>query len=286
MYLYVPGAMGVVSVKRRRRQGMDVGETLPYTHQGRSGLQGTRNNISLPPRNSSHIAGLAETQAGLASYCHQAEAVSKAPGITFHCLCSVPGPPHCRLSTCIDIWQQPESAMPTVPQPHCGDRGNEYILVMVDPLAGQWWMQQQMLAPQPGCLWITGSAIWGHQTYWYLIGAVISSVVVARKFAPRWEGPFVITECIGDNLYQVENERGFALTQLIHVSWMQEYKGGQNTPTEAPEVDDDFDPSLEEEATKHSRQKIAMTSGRRSQRERWQQMLTKRTYLLKGQSVT
>ncbi|KAH3764544.1 hypothetical protein Pelo_3562 [Pelomyxa schiedti] len=39
--------------------------TLPYTHQGRSGLQGTRNNISLPPRNSSHIAGLAETQAGI-----------------------------------------------------------------------------------------------------------------------------------------------------------------------------------------------------------------------------
>ncbi|KAH3705944.1 hypothetical protein Pelo_19508 [Pelomyxa schiedti] len=53
---------------------------------------------------------------------------------------------------------------------------------------------------------------------------------------------------------QVENERGFALTQLIHVSRMKEYKGGQNTPTEAPEVDDDFDPSLEEEATLDSTQ--------------------------------
>ncbi|KAH3722454.1 GTP-binding protein YPT52 [Pelomyxa schiedti] len=50
-----------------------------------------------------------------------------------------------------------------------------------------------------------------------------------------------------------ENERGAALTQLIHVSQMKEYKGGQNTPTEAPEVDDDFDPSLEEEATSQKR---------------------------------
>ncbi|KAH3764547.1 hypothetical protein Pelo_3565 [Pelomyxa schiedti] len=134
MYMYVPGAMVVWCCVVVRRVALRcvasrcfalrciavidaelsvVGETLPYTHQGRSGLQGTRNNISLPPRNSSHIAGLAETQvtkalfSRLASYCHQAEAVSKAPGITFHCLCSVPGPPHCRLSTCIDIWQQP-----------------------------------------------------------------------------------------------------------------------------------------------------------------------------------
>ncbi|KAH3722822.1 hypothetical protein Pelo_18472 [Pelomyxa schiedti] len=70
------------------------------------------------PKRSARHQGTKALFSRLASYCHQAEAVCKAPGITFHCLCSVPGPPHCRLSTY--IWQQPghQSTTFTLPQPY------------------------------------------------------------------------------------------------------------------------------------------------------------------------
>ncbi|KAH3732237.1 retrotransposable element [Pelomyxa schiedti] len=65
----------------------------------------------------------------------------------------------------------------------------------------------------------------------------------------RWQGPFVIIDKVNANLYQLENDRGFPLAQLIHVSRLKEYY--PRTPEVALEIaaGDTFDPSLEPKGT-------------------------------------
>ncbi|KAH3743510.1 gag-pol fusion protein [Pelomyxa schiedti] len=89
----------------------------------------------------------------------------------------------------------------------------------------------------------------GQQVWMYVNQITRNEDKEGRKFAARWQGPFVIIDKVNANLYQLENDRGFPLAQLIHVSRLKEYY--PRTPEAAPEIaaGDTFDPSLEPKGT-------------------------------------